>query len=86
MTEQEQLQNEIIRLIEQKAESHGFQLTKNLQAIARAKLRVFGVKDWTRCPCDRNSDRGCISAHCLADIEKDGVCHCNLYTKGETKC
>ena len=71
----------IEELIRHKAESHGFELTKNVTAIAKAKARFFGLEQWTRCPCDRESDRACCSAHCLEDIEKNGVCHCNLYKK-----
>ena len=63
------------------AESEGFDLTENLPAIARAKTRFFGVEDWRKCPCDRDSDRACISTRCFAEIMRDGVCHCNLYKR-----
>lgn len=61
------------------ATMNGYNLTKYAPNIAKAKCRFFGVKDWQRCPCDPDSDRACISAHCHQDIKTDGHCHCNAY-------
>lgn len=65
------------------AEENGYDLTKNVEAIAKAKLRFFGVENWRKCPCVRDDEHACISAQCKLDIENDGVCHCNLYKKKE---
>lgn len=72
---------EIETLIRKVAEKEGLGLTENLPAIARAKARFFGVGEWHKCPCDRESDRACISTRCFTDIMRDGICHCNLYTR-----
>ena len=63
------------------AEENGYELTKNVEAIAKAKLRFFGLDDWRNCPCVRDGEHACISIQCQNDIEKDGVCHCNLYKR-----
>lgn len=73
--------DEIVSCIKKKAEASGLDLTQNLIAIARAKQRFFGILSWSRCPCDKDSDRSCISSRCKEEIEKNGVCHCNLYKK-----
>lgn len=67
--------------IQKTAKDNGYELTENIDAIARAKLRFFGRECWAQCPCDRDSDRACISQHCKEDIAKNGVCHCNLYRR-----
>lgn len=61
------------------AEKNNFTLTENAKKVVKAKLRFFGEKDWSRCPCDPNSDRACISEHCKNDILTQGKCHCSLY-------
>jgi hypothetical protein len=63
------------------AEEHGYGLSGNLDNIAKAKLRFFGLDNFRLCPCDRNSDRACVSGHCKQDIERDGICHCSLMKK-----
>ncbi len=73
----------IIDKIKNAAKSNGYQLTDNVEKIARAKGAFFGVNKWARCPCDPESDRACISKRCRQDIADYGVCHCNLYKKGE---
>jgi hypothetical protein len=64
------------------AKENGYELSGNLESIAKAKLRFFGLENLRLCPCDRNSDRACVSEHCKQDIEKDGICHCSLMKKG----
>lgn len=71
-------EEEIVKNIEKLAEENGYDLNTNVKSIARIKARQ---EDWKTCPCDPNSDRGCISAHCKEDIERDGICHCHLYKK-----
>ena len=67
--------------LQKTAKDNGYELTENIDAIARAKLRFFGREYWAQCPCDRDSDRACINQHCKEDIAKNGVCHCNLYRR-----
>lgn len=69
---------EVKSKLRQIAEEHGYELSGNLESIAKAKLRFFGLDNFRLCPCDRNSDRACISGHCKKDIETDGICHCSL--------
>ncbi len=60
----------------------GYTTTKNVEKVAKAKTMMFGDTEWQRCPCDgQNPERYCISELCRSDIERDGVCHCNCYTK-----
>ncbi|MBQ0113379.1 MAG: hypothetical protein KBT03_09640 [Bacteroidales bacterium] len=59
----------------------GYSVTKNLEAIAKAKLRFFGVGDFRRCPCSPKSDRSCISETCQKEIQENGVCHCHLFER-----
>ncbi|MBO5442698.1 MAG: hypothetical protein J6A33_02790 [Alphaproteobacteria bacterium] len=60
----------------------GYTTTKNVEKIAKAKTMMFGDAEWQRCPCDgQNPERYCISELCRSDIERDGICHCNCYTK-----
>lgn len=55
--------------------------TGNMQKIANAKAMMFGLEEWTRCPCDGNNpNRYCISPLCLKDIKEKGRCHCSCYT------
>ncbi len=71
----------MINKLKQKAEENGYQLTDNAEKIANAKSRFFTPEEWERCPCDRNSDRACISDRCKQEIEANGICHCSLYRK-----
>lgn len=73
MTEEE-LKEKMLEL----AEANGLQPTENFDRIVKAKMR-FGIG--LGCPCDRNSERACISDKCKQDIERDGICHCRCYTK-----
>ncbi len=81
----EYLEHEDINYIEDSiitlAEQNGYNLSDNLKAIAKAKYRFFGVENWRDCPCVKDGNHACISAQCKADIEKDGICHCNLYKR-----
>lgn len=74
---------QIKTLIEKKAEELGYDLTDNYPKIARAKANFFGLERWSKCPCDPDSDRACISQHCKDDIEADGQCHCHCYKRKE---
>jgi hypothetical protein len=60
---------------------NGLYETANIEKIARAKMMMFGEKEWMRCPCDGNNPaRSCVSEMCRKDIEAKGICHCNCYT------
>ena len=62
-----------------KAKEYGLKPTEFFDRVIRAKQR-FGLVE--SCPCDiTNPNRYCISPLCLADIERDGNCHCNAYRK-----
>lgn len=74
-------EDKVVDNIKKKAEEHGYKLTGNEHKIAKAKLRFFGIENWEECPCHRNCGRSCISKICKEDIERDGVCGCNLYLK-----
>lgn len=69
----------ILKQIQWLADMNGYELTQFAPKIAAAKDRMFGDKEWFRCPCDSGSDRACISAHCHQDIKAMGHCHCNCY-------
>lgn len=71
----------IIEKFKALAKANKYELTEDAEKIANAKLNFFGESKWSKCPCDPDSDRACISKHCKEDIERDGVCHCNLYIK-----
>ena len=81
----EYLEHEDIKYIEDSiitlAEQNGYDVTDNLTAIARAKFRFFGVDNWRDCPCVKDGNHACGSKQCKEDIEKDGICHCNLYKR-----
>jgi ferredoxin-thioredoxin reductase catalytic subunit len=66
------------------AEKNGWKVSSNLERIAKAKNRFFGLAEWHRCPCYPPSDtiHGCGTEACGKQIEDDGKCHCNLYLKG----
>lgn len=69
--------------IRKEAEENNLNVTENIEKIAKAKLRFFGVDEWYRCPCysKEDTEHGCGKEACLETIEKDGICHCKLYTK-----
>ena len=83
-TVQGQIEYDDIKHIEQRiktlAENNGYDLTDNLHAIAKAKHRFFG-NDWRKCPCVKDDNHSCISQACRDEIEKNGVCGCNLYRR-----
>lgn len=62
--------------------SAGFEPTENFDKIVKAKER-FGIG--LGCPCDRNSDRACISERCAREIMQNGICHCRCYRLPEKK-
>jgi len=66
------------------ADKNGWKVSNNLERIAKAKNRFFGLAEWHRCPCYPPSDtiHGCGTEACSKQIEDDGKCHCNLYLKG----
>ena len=60
----------------------GYEPTKNVEKIAKAKTMMFGDDEWKRGRCDgTNEKRYCISELCKSDIERDGICHCRCYAK-----
>lgn len=71
--------DEYIKIINRLAEEHHLKTTENITRIAKFRERIQLPMD--RCPCDQHdAKRGCISKKCLADIKKDGICHCQLFT------
>ncbi len=76
----------ILEKMKEKCSAAGYVPTANIEKIARAKTMMFGDSEWQRCPCDgNNADRYCISELCRSDIEKNGICHCNCYTKADSE-
>jgi hypothetical protein len=80
-----QMSEKILENITQLAKENGYGLTKFAPKIAAAKERFFGEEEWSRCPCDPDSDRACISEHCHKDIEENGTCHCRCYCKKDVE-
>lgn len=84
MEEVKVTKEEILRTMKNLAEVHGVTLTDNAPKIANAKVLCFvnHNKSYLRCPCDAmNENRYCISKQCRADIDNNGVCHCNCYKR-----
>lgn len=77
MTDEEQ----VVNLIKTVAEENNFDVTDNVEKIARAKIRFFGVADWRKCCCVRDDEHSCISPACRKEIEENGICDCRLYKK-----
>ena len=81
----EYLEHEDVKYIEDSiitlAEQNNYNLSDNLKAIAKAKYRFFGVNDWRNCCCIKDGNHACISTQCKQDIEKDGICGCNLFIR-----
>ena len=72
----------ILEMMLENCSKEGYEPTKNIEKIAKAKTMMFGDAEWKRCPCDgNNAERYCISELCKSDIERDGICHCHCYTK-----
>lgn len=72
----EEMYSSIVKI----AKKHNVELTQNAGKIARARVLTDCPLD--KCICDReDSERGCISAKCMKEIEELGVCHCNCFKK-----
>ena len=71
----------IVNKIKQVADKNGYDVKPNIEKIAKAKLMFFGVDNWQRCPCYPKEDttHGCDTPQCNLEINKCGICHCNLY-------
>lgn len=65
------------------AKEFGYDTSKNIDAIAKAKTRFFGIDNWRNCPCVHDGTHACISDACKQRIESKGICHCNLIKKYE---
>lgn len=63
------------------AKMFGWDVTENLNRITKAKLRFFGIDGWHKCPCYKPTETqyGCGTKACREQIERDGICHCNLF-------
>ena len=75
---------DIVENIRELAVKHDLKINeKVINRIAKAKERFFGEDNWVKCPCYPPEDiiHGCGSPACFETINKDGVCHCNLYMK-----
>ena len=69
--------------LEKIAKDNNYTLTNNVDRIINAKLRFFGEENWRNCPCVQDSKHACLSDACRQQIELKGVCHCNLFKRGE---
>lgn len=76
---EEQIKEELKKI----AKENNYTLTDNVDKIIKAKLRFFGEENWRNCPCVRDGKHACLSETCIEQIESKGVCHCNLFKKGE---
>lgn len=64
----------------QKAKERDVEPSEFLCRIAKARVRMH--LDITVCPCAaQDTDRGCISAKCLREIEEKGICHCCCFRR-----
>ena len=74
--------NEIEEEMRKIAEEKGVEPTEYLPKIARAReMMKIGIEV---CPCDaKDKERGCISAKCMEEIQKKGICHCKAFRKKE---
>lgn len=72
---------EIVEKFKVLAEKNNYELSENALKVAKAKLRLFGEKQWAKCPCVQDGKHACISPLCRQHIEEDGKCHCNLFFK-----
>lgn len=67
------------------AQRNNLRTTELLDSISTVKSGVLKQR-WIYCPCcSEDKSRYCGSKPCLEDIKRDGVCHCGLYEKGETR-
>lgn len=62
------------------AEKRGVEPTEFLPKIAKAReVMKIGIDV---CPCAKDdTDRGCISAKCMREIQEMGICHCHCFRK-----
>ena len=77
------IKKEIRIELEKIAKDNNYALTNNVDRIINAKLRFFGEENWRNCPCIQDGKHACLSETCRQQIESKGVCHCNLFKKGE---
>lgn len=81
----EEMTEELAQMIAEmlkRAEEAGVEPTENLSKIAKARIRFH--RDITVCPCaPDDTDRGCISAKCLREIQENRQCHCMCYRRKE---
>lgn len=66
--------------LEKIAKDNNYTLTNNVDRIINAKLRL---SNWRNCPCVQDGKHACLSDTCKQQIETKGVCHCNLFKRGE---
>lgn len=72
----------ILDKLKQVAENNGFEISDNVEKIAKLKGRMFGEEEWERCPCDgSNKERFCCSQLCQSDVRSKGMCHCGLFKR-----
>lgn len=72
--------DEYMNLLDKIAVENNLELTDNAFNIARFRARTQMPME--KCPCEPNAtNRGCIGEKCWDEINKDGVCHCNLFRR-----
>ena len=70
---------DIVNKFQKLADANGYRLSNFAERVAKAKLRLFGEKEWAKCPCVQDGKHACISPLCKRHIEEEGRCHCNLF-------
>lgn len=72
----------IINYIQNEAAKNNLKINDNCEKIAKIKLKFFGVDNWRKCPCYGSDDQihGCGTTACLDEINKNGICHCKLFS------
>lgn len=64
------------------ANENGLELTENAYKIAKFRART--QLPMNKCPCEQKAlDRGCIGPKCWEEINRDGICLCQCFKKGE---
>ena len=72
--------DEYVAIIEKIARENDLGLTDNVDNIARFRARTQMPME--KGPCAPQAEgRGCIGDKCWDEINKDGVCHCNLFRR-----
>ena len=72
--------DEYMDLLNKIAKENNLGLTENAFNIARFRARTQLPMD--KCPCEQQAtDRGCIGSKCWEEINRDGVCLCNVFRK-----